>query len=486
MRVLVVSTNRELTPYPVLPLGACLVASTLEVTGGHEVSLLDLAFSRDPAGEVRSAVRSFGPDAVGLSVRNIDNVDYLAPVFYLEAIRAEVVEPLRAATDAPVVAGGPGFSIEPEGILRYLGLSAGVVGDGEQAFLDVVEGLGRGERAFAEVPGAAWVDGEGVFHQNERAYPPDLDALPFSRAWRWLDVGRYSDYGGSLSVQTKRGCALRCAYCVYNTIEGRRYRTRSPASLAEELVETGGRTRLRDVDFTDSTFNAPLDHAKEVLETLARLPVRYRYQTSGINPGFVDEEFRDLLVRAGFGAVMVTAEAASDRTLEGMQKGFDKAALHRAVALLRELPMKVFWYFLLGGPGENAETVEETLAFLREEIPPEHLVYFGVGVRIQRGAPIEARARAEGLLAPGDDLLAPRYYFSPGIEPGRLLARVGEEVLRHPNYIQSIDYQGGRGPVLLARLFSLLRLRRPSWSFVPTLFRWLPFLRRRDRFSRSE
>ncbi len=480
MKVLIVNTNREKTPFPVLPVGACLVASAAADLGRHDVRLLDLNFSSDPRGETERALSEFKPDVTGLSIRNIDNVDSVAPVLYLEGIRKDVADPLRERRGGAIVAGGPGFSIEPAGIMGMMGADFGVVGDGELAFAGLLKALESGS-GFESVPGLVWKDSAGAIRTNPRAHPPGLDELPRSRPWRWLDLSRYRSYGASFGVQTKRGCMLSCAYCVYNSIEGKSYRVRSAASIGEELDECARESPFRDVEFTDSTFNAPLDHAKEVCAEISRRSRRFRFHTSGINPGFVDAELAGLLARAGFRSVMITAESASDPALEGLRKGFTSADVRKTLDLVKPLGIKVFWFFLLGGPGETRETVEETLKFIGEEIPRDHVVYIGIGIRIQSGSPLERIARDEGVIGPDEPLLAPRFYFSPPTDSKWLRERVDREVLAHANYVQAIDYQGGKGPVILARLFSFLRLRNPSWSFVPTLYRLIPFARKKDR-----
>ena len=68
---------------PVMPIGACIVAHATE-RAGHTVHLLDLMFARDARSDIKSAVTGFKPDVVGLSIRNIDNVDMRDPVFYLD------------------------------------------------------------------------------------------------------------------------------------------------------------------------------------------------------------------------------------------------------------------------------------------------------------------------------------------------------------------------------------------------------------------
>ena len=81
MKVLMISTNRNRLPVPVMPAGACLVAEAVR-RAGHEVRLLDLMFEPDPARAIGAAVCSFAPDVAGISMRNIDNNDMQNPRFY--------------------------------------------------------------------------------------------------------------------------------------------------------------------------------------------------------------------------------------------------------------------------------------------------------------------------------------------------------------------------------------------------------------------
>src|SRR5947209_17216770 len=107
MRVLLVSANQERSPDPVAPLGVCYVA-TAAAEAGHEVRVLDLCFSDDPAADVRAAVAAHRPEAIGISLRNVDNCAYPDTVSYLPHYRA-VVQACRTASEAPIVLGGSAF-----------------------------------------------------------------------------------------------------------------------------------------------------------------------------------------------------------------------------------------------------------------------------------------------------------------------------------------------------------------------------------------
>src|SRR6476620_6921536 len=86
-RVLLVSTNRERQPYPVVPNGMACVASALD-GAGHEVTFLDLCFESDPAAAAAKAARETDPAVIGVSVRNIDNSDAIALQHYTPEARA--------------------------------------------------------------------------------------------------------------------------------------------------------------------------------------------------------------------------------------------------------------------------------------------------------------------------------------------------------------------------------------------------------------
>src|SRR5712672_2023669 len=104
-RVLLVSTNRERQPYPVVPNGLACVASALD-GAGHGVRFLDLCFASDPIGASRRAATEFKPDIVGVSVRNIDNSDAIALRHYTPEARSVLHALRQAAPGAKVIAGG--------------------------------------------------------------------------------------------------------------------------------------------------------------------------------------------------------------------------------------------------------------------------------------------------------------------------------------------------------------------------------------------
>ncbi|MBI5885946.1 MAG: cobalamin B12-binding domain-containing protein [Deltaproteobacteria bacterium] len=171
MNILLVSANREQSPYPVTPIGLAYVARPL-VDAGHDVRVADLCFSTDISEAIDEAIKGFTPDLIGLSIRNVDNLTYPKTTSYLPYL-ATVAEKI-SSLGAPVVAGGSGFSLFPEEMLRRLGLVYGITGEGEAAFSEFSARLGNGTDVCG-CPNLAYIK-DGVFRQNPLSVANDFGA----------------------------------------------------------------------------------------------------------------------------------------------------------------------------------------------------------------------------------------------------------------------------------------------------------------------
>lgn len=461
-RVLLVSANRERQPFPVVPNGVACVASALE-SAGHAVRVADLCFARDPHAAARRAVREMRPDVIGIGVRNIDNSDAVALRHYTPDAAALVRSLREAAPRAAVVAGGAAFGVAPESLLDALGVDHAVAGDGERATVALVEALAAG-RSPGPIPGLVRrVDGRA------RLVPPGgeagLDDLPASRQARWLDLARYQRHGGTVPIQTKRGCVFKCVYCTYLNVEGWGYRLRDPEAVVDEMVSLRRDAGVRDFEFVDSTFNAPPRHATAVCEAIVRRGLRAHLDTTNFTPANAPPELLTAMRHAGFRWLGITAESASDPVLERLQKGFDATRVHAVARDIEAAGIGVLWIFLVGGPGETVATLEETLRFADWRLRRGDAVYVTVGVRVYPGTTLQRIAVDEGAIAPDDPLLVPTFYQSSGLPLAAAIARLRAFAADHPRFMFSAD---SRSAVLpwLTRAASILRLPRPHWRYM--------------------
>ena len=433
MNVLIISTNRNRLPMPVLPAGACIVAEAAD-RGGHRVSLLDLMFEREPLRSVEQAIEKTRPDVIGLSIRNIDNNDMKAPVFYADDL-LPIVNTVRKKTQARLVLGGAAVSVMPEELMRFTGIFCAVTGDGENVFPELLERLSRGE-TITDQPGTSWIENGTVIHNpflNNRQFCPSISP-DFNRR---LNMKKYLSHLSTVPVQTKLGCHFKCIYCTYRKIEGSTYRFFDQESVMESIRNLAS-SGLRDIEFTDNVFNYPKDHALGICERLARADMRLRLQSLELNPLFIDGALMNLMELAGFKGIGITVESASDYVLSKLRKGYTAADIHRASEVIRRHKIPCLWIFMVGGPGESHKTVKETLRFAEKCIRPSDTAFFNVGVRIYPGTELEGIAREEGLLSlSAQEMLPPVFYLSPELDSEWMTRKIRETMDSNMNFINS-------------------------------------------------
>ncbi|MBF0556788.1 MAG: cobalamin-dependent protein [Nitrospirae bacterium] len=415
-KVLLISVNNERLPYPVAPIGAAYIAGHL-ATAGLDVKILDLCFVDDDFPALKDSIGGFNPDIIGLSIRNVDNLTYNRSVFYMPRIR-DIVNFIKTITNVPIVAGGSGFSIFPEEILRYLALDFGVAGEGEQAFLSLIRTFENGG-SIDEIPNLSMIK-NGSFHQNPISYssamcPPDRTVL---------NNAAYLQFGGMGNVQSKRGCPFKCTYCTYPMLEGSRLRLRPPEEIVAELAEMKERHAIDYVFFVDDIFNVPAGHSMAICEGIIRKNLRIKW-TCFATPFSFTEELARLMKRAGCTGIEFGSDAGSTQTLNAYEKNFTPDDIAAASAICKKIDMPDAHYIIIGGPSETEGTLNETFK-LFDMVKPRAVIAL-VGVRIYPGTAICKRAVEDGVIPDvpeGRGLLEPVFYLSPETPSGLLLTRV--------------------------------------------------------------
>jgi len=392
VRVLVISGSVSRLPDPVYPLGAAVVGTAL-AAAGHRVSWFDALRHEDaPAGALEEELRTSEPEAVLLSIRNIDSAAFPGVHRHFEE-HLELARTVRRWGRAPLVLGGSGFSLMPEAFMAYLEADHGVVGEGEGAAVDLLAAL---EAA----------DDPGRLVRASRIAPPFLppDRSLFDAEW-------YYRHGGMANLQTQRGCQLRCVYCTYPLLEGHKVRPTVAAGVVDEL-EAIARAGIGHAFIVDAVFNRPEAHAAAICEEILRRGVQMSLTGYFVPQGELPE-LPGLLKRAGFDAVELGTDSLSDPVLEGLDKGFTADEAVDFSRRLHDAGIKQCHNLIFGGPGETEATLRESVERM-DAIDPTGMIAT-IGLRIYPGTQL---ARDAGYDESPDDpqgLLEPRFYIDEAV-----------------------------------------------------------------------
>jgi len=396
MKVLLISANVTLSPYPLYPLGVSIIAAAL-TRAGHEVRQADFLMQNTSLEAIGREVREFGPGLVGISVRNIDNVNFMNEQYYIQNVK-NLVTTVRGITDAKVLLGGAGFSLIPDLILKETGADYGIVGEGEALAVE-----------FANNAAKDIYPKEPLIASTTRLTGDQIGSALYDE--RLLEF--YLHSGNIASIQTKRGCTHTCVYCTYPVLEGSRIRKREARTVIDDIVLLRDTYKTKYIFFVDSVFNDDEGVYLEIVDEMLHRNVSIPW-TGFFKPGGLTDAIVERMKKTGFVAAEVGADAACDRTLKKMGKSFTFGDIVACNDLFVKHGIATSHFFMFGGPGETPDTVEEGIRNILSL--QKCVVFIFMGIRLLPDTALARLAIKEGLISADDGLLTPVYYHSPLVD----------------------------------------------------------------------
>lgn len=409
---LVTLVNPNFVKPGVTPYALDILCSHLEMEG-FDVDVVDLTWNPDDWQQVLAGYfADHQPLLVGVTIRNAGSVQPQEQRVFLPDHRM-VIEQIRAATTAPIVLGGAGFSSMPYAAMEYFNVPYGVKGPGEIILCALASALAHG-RAPDSIAGLLLYDGKTV--QPAAAAGPPLAGATLGRHVQArytrrsgtpfrVDNRTYYDRGGLGNVLTKNGCPFACNHCIEPDAKGTVIARRTVDAVVDEL-ESLVAQGIYDIHTTDSEFNLAIAHSKAILrEIIARKqrgpsPLRSLRLWIYAHPLPFDEELADLLALAGCKGACISAEHVCREHLAVWPAPRGRVGLvytlvdvQRVAKLLSDRNIMVTTELLLGLPGETIDTVraaiDATLAL------PTTVVGYTLGLQVFPHAPLGVRMAAE-------------------------------------------------------------------------------------------
>jgi len=452
MKILLISVNRERVPSPVFPLGLAYIARALSGKG-HSIEVMDLCFSQNVSGELKEVLLRFQPELIGLSLRNLDNLTFPASISYLQEVE-EVIFHCRQFSSSKLILGGSGFSLAPGELFRHLNVDFGIIGEGEEAILQLITSLEK-KNPLSPLPHLL-IKGEPVPSMRGGARATFISTPDRSL----FKTGQYLKEGGMVNLQTKRGCPFSCIYCTYPLLEGKEVRLRKVEEVAGEIRQLIGEEGADYIYFVDDIFNYPPPYAEALCREIVREKLKIRW-SAFVHPGFLSEELLKWMKEAGCAGIEFGTDSGSLRMLKSYRKSFTREEIIRSSELCSKLEVNHCHYLLFGGPGEDEKTIEESFQ-LMDQLDPTAVIVM-LGIRIYPGTELKEMALSQGIIQKDTNLIYPHFYLSPLLGE-RLKEIVLEEALKRKNWIvPGLEINITRNLMEQIRRF---QVRGPLWELV--------------------
>ena len=266
----------------------------------------------------------------------------------------EMAAEVKVRLGVPVVMGGPHPTSMPALVARRPEVDFVVVGEGEQALLDLVNALESGDDPTA-IPNLATARGDQVTVNPPRPLLADLDSLPLT------DTALFAPHlplDGPYTIMTGRGCPCACAYCS-NSHWRRLYKGKGPLlrwrgadNIVAELEQRRAELGFSEVLFVDDIFTVDKERLFTLLELYRRrvaLPFRCLS-----HPRYFDRDVAQALLDAGCLRVRLSTQSMNPEVRQQLFRRQDSAAqVRQAFRTCDEVGLPFVTDHILGAPPET-------------------------------------------------------------------------------------------------------------------------------------
>jgi radical SAM superfamily enzyme YgiQ (UPF0313 family) len=259
---------------------------------------------------------------------------------------------------APVVVGGPHPSALPKETSQIPEFDSVICGEGELAFLQVLMEY-------------VWHGTVPSLHYT--SFCNQIDRIPYP-ARHLVEASSYTRTvmgHPAVSLLSSRGCPFACTYCS-TAVFGRSVRRRSVDDLIEEMTHLQGIESCRHFLFMDDVFATDSSWLQDFAHATCGSGAVFRCNghVRRTHPG--DYE---VLYRAGCREIAFGIESGSQKILDAAGKGTTVEEGRDAIQYAKEVGLITRVYLMFGFPGEDERTVDETMQFIEETDPDQHILF---------------------------------------------------------------------------------------------------------------
>jgi len=348
------------------PLGLAYLYSVLE-EDGNEVKLLflnnyDCEYSER---EFFKCLEEYRPQVVGFQIFSMNRVSTFRVIEKMKNIYPQV----------QIIIGGIHTSIMYEQIVAKYPDVIAIIGEGENTVSELIKAFKLGNR-FDDIEGIAFSKDDHVVQTKQRELIEDLDHIPFPKH----EVFFESEPGRKIGhIISSRGCPYNCSFCCLKLISQRKYRKRNILSVVEEIKYLKHRyPQLEHIQFHDDTFLLDNSRVIKFCKMIIEENLKLTFECSArVKP--ISSDMFYWMEKAGFKKIMFGLETGSEKLLKSIHKNINKKDVIELFKTLKPFKFTITTFLMCGFPGEDDNTISETIKLVKETQKIKYNWIAGVG-----------------------------------------------------------------------------------------------------------
>lgn len=335
-----------------VPMGIAYIAGYLRQYG-HDVKILDAVVEGYNNDVIDGANRTFGLSLDEIRFR----IQAYKPEFVVVSCLmtqqfTNALNVCRIAKDcgAHTIIGGCHPSVFAQEVLAHSEIDTVVVGEGEQAVLDVVNdklcGIVQRE------------------HLNIDTIPFPARDLLNMEAYIQINMPEniYSPYDRVTQIVTSRGCPFKCVFCATTRFHGK-WRGRSAESVIEEARHLRDTYGIQELNIIDENFIMDRERTVKILNGFIELGMVWS-NPGGILIAGLDNDLLDLMKKAGCYQLTFPVESSNNETLHHViGKPLNLDIVKPLVTHCKKIGIDTHAFFVCGFPHETLDDMKDNYRF---------------------------------------------------------------------------------------------------------------------------
>ena len=167
------------------------------------------------------------------------------------------------------------------------------------------------------------------------------------------------------TIHTSKGCPYGCIYC---TVAGTKWNPKSAKTVFKEIKYLYVNHGVKTISFFDETFTYDYDRVTEICNQLIDDQIMVTWYCN-TRSNKVNLELLKLMREAGCKGISLGVESGSQTILNNAKKGTTVEQNEQAIAAAKKAGIKTYCSFMFGLPGENWDTIKETIDFVKRTCP---------------------------------------------------------------------------------------------------------------------
>lgn len=417
MKICICTT--PIRPYPTSfpPFGSMVIIQSLRKIGA-DVNFFHIDFHRPTEQEVMDYFKENQFDVIGIS--SVVSTAY--------AYTKKLSNWIRMVSPQTIIIVGGNLAASAEVLLKKSEVDYCVIGDGELIIQNLIKVLQKNPLDNAKlenVEGISFLDQDGEFHFTGYSKPLPKDSIDWPD-YRILEDNKSLDYYISsnfdsdffdillnenhkekkfTTIISAKGCVARCTFC-HRWEKG--YRARPADQIFENIKYLKTNYNVGYIGIGDENFGSDKKMTESLVNRLGELDIKWR--VGGVRVRTVNPEILKFWKDNGCLIVIYGIESGSQKMLDVMEKNATVQANIDALKWTYEAGLFTVPQLVIGMPGEDDQTIAETIGFLKTITPymylngkhPSKLISLNYAQSLP-GTPLYEYAREHGLIGKSID-----------------------------------------------------------------------------------